>query len=131
MVTELTEDRFANRENGHLNLGSLISEHTMRNSVMEHRLDNRIQAPLNVTIHTDKGGTFPTHANNLSRGGVCVEMETAWDIKEKNLVLVEFREEQLATKIPALVIQTTGLSASLMFIEYSQVLHSFLSYRNR
>ena len=98
---------------------------------MEHRLDNRIQAPINVTIHTDKGSTFTTRANNLSRGGVSVEMETAWDIKEKNLVLVEFSEEQLSTKIPALVIQATGISASLMFIEYSHQLHSFLSYRNR
>lgn len=99
--------------------------------MMEHRLDNRIQAPINVTIHTDNGDTLKTRANNLSRGGVCVETETAWGIKEKKLVLVEFREELLSAMIPALVLQTTEMTASLMFIEHSPELHSFLSHRHR
>jgi len=99
--------------------------------MMEHRLDNRVQAPLNVTIHMDTGDTLQTRANNLSRGGVCVEVEAAWDIREKKLVLVEFMEEALPTKIPALVIETTGVKACLMFIEHSPELHSFLSQLNK
>ena len=99
--------------------------------MMEHRLDNRIQAPLNVTLHTDNGDTLQTRANNLSRGGVCVEVDTAWGIREKKLVLVEFMEEMLPTKIPALVIETTGITACLMFIEHSPELHSFLSHINK
>ena len=99
--------------------------------MMEHRLDNRIQAPINVAIHTDKGSTFKTHANNLSRGGMSVELETAWGIKERKLVLVEFMEERLSTKIPAMVMHTTGISASLMFVEFSRELHSYLSNRNK
>ena len=98
---------------------------------MEHRLDNRVQAPLNVTIHMDNGDTLQTRANNLSRGGVCVEVDTAWGIREKKLVLVEFMEEMLPTKIPALVIETTGITACLMFIEHSPELHSFLSHINK
>jgi len=99
--------------------------------MMEHRLDNRIQAPLNVTIHMDNGDTLQTRANNLSRGGMCVEVDAACDIREKKLVLVEFMEEALPTKIPALVIETTGISACLMFIENSTELHSFLSQLNK
>jgi len=99
--------------------------------MMEHRLDNRIQAPLNVTIHMDNGDALQTRANNLSRGGVCVEMEAAWGIREKKLVLVEFMEEMLPTKIPALVIETTGITACLMFIEHSPELHDFLSQINK
>ena len=99
--------------------------------MMEHRLDNRVQAPLNVTIHMDNGDTLQTRANNLSRGGVCVEVDTAWGIREKKLVLVEFMEETLPTKIPALVIETTGITACLMFIEHSPELHSFLSHINK
>ena len=98
---------------------------------MEHRLDNRIQAPLNVTIHMDNGDTLQTRANNLSRGGMCVEVDAACDIREKKLVLVEFMEEALPTKIPALVIETTGMSACLMFIEHSTELHTFLSQLNK
>lgn len=96
---------------------------------MEHRQDNRIQAPINVTIHTDKGEKYKTRANNLSRGGACVEMETNWDIKEKKLVLIELTEDGISTKIPALVLQTSEMSASLMFIENSPELHSFLIRR--
>jgi hypothetical protein len=59
-----------------------------------------------------------------------VEMDTAWDIKEKRLVFIEFTEERLSVKIPALVLQTTGISASLMFLEHSPEVYSFLSYRN-
>jgi len=99
--------------------------------MMEHRLDNRIQAPIHVTLHTDNGDALQTRANNLSRGGVCVEMEAAWGIQEKKMVLVEFMEEQLPTKIPALVIQTTGMTACLMFIEHSPELHTFLSQLNK
>ena len=99
--------------------------------MMEHRLDYRIQTPINVTIHTDKGDTYKTRASNLSRGGVCVEMEAVWEIKENKLVLMEFMEEDLSVKIPALVVQTADTTASLMFIEHSPELHSFLSQRNR
>jgi PilZ domain len=99
--------------------------------MMEHRLDDRIQTPISVMIHTDKGDTLKTRANNLSRGGLCVDMETSWDIKEKKLVVIEFMEEGFSTKIPALVLHTTGMTASLMFIEHSPELHSFLSHRNR
>ena len=99
--------------------------------MMEHRLDNRIQAPLNVTLHTDNGDTLQTRANNLSRGGLCVEIETAWGIQEKKMVVVEFMEELLTTKIPALVIQTTGMTACLMFIEHSPELHGFLRQLNK
>ena len=98
---------------------------------MEHRLDNRIQAPLTITIHTDNGDSFQTRANNLSRGGVSVELEAGWGIAEKRLVMVEFMEEWLSTKIPALVIKTTEISASLMFLEHSPELHSFLTILNR
>ena len=97
---------------------------------MEHRLENRIQAPINVAIQTDKRRTFRTRANNLSRGGVNVAMDTAWGIKEKRLVFIEFMEEWLSARIPALVVQTTAVSASLMFIEQSPEVHSFLAYRN-
>ena len=97
---------------------------------MEHRLDSRIPAPINVTIQTDKRGVFKTRANNLSRGGVNVKMDTAWGIREKRLVFIEFMEERLSAKIPALVVQTTAISASLMFIEHSPEVHSFLSCRN-
>ena len=48
--------------------------------MMEHRLDNRIQAPIKVTIQTGKRSIFKTRANNLSRGGVNVKMDIAWDI---------------------------------------------------
>ena len=99
--------------------------------MMEHRLDTRIQAPIDVIIHTDNGESLPTRANNLSRGGVCIEMDKARSLREKKLVLVEFMEEQLTTKIPALIIETTGITASLMFIEHSPELHAFLSDRNR
>jgi len=99
--------------------------------MMEHRLDNRVQAPLSVTIHMDNGDALQTRANNLSRGGVCVEVDAAWDIREKKLVLVEFMEETLPAKIPALVIEATGIKACLMFIEHSPELHSFLSKLNK
>jgi c-di-GMP-binding flagellar brake protein YcgR len=99
--------------------------------MMEHRLDYRIQTPVNVTIHTNRGDTYKTRANNLSRGGVRVEMESVWEIKENKLVLMEFTEEDLSAKIPALVLQIAGKTASLMFIEHSPELHSFLSHRNR
>jgi len=97
---------------------------------MEHRLDNRIQAPIKVTIQTGKRSIFKTRANNLSRGGVNVKMDIAWDIRKKRLVFVEFMEKRLSAKIPALVVQTTAISASLMFIEHSPEVQSFLSYRN-
>ena len=99
--------------------------------MMEHRLDTRVQAPIDVTLHTDRGDSVQTRANNLSRGGVCVEIENAWGLKENKLVLVEFMEERLPTKIPALVIQATRTTASLMFIEYSSELHAFLSNQHR
>lgn len=98
--------------------------------MMEHRLDSRIQAPINVTIQIGKRSTFKMRANNFSRGGVNVEMDTAWDIKEKRPVFIEFMEERLSAKIPALVVQTTAISASLMFIEHSPEVYSFLNYRN-
>lgn len=98
---------------------------------MEHRLDDRIQAQFDVTIHTDNGDVLKARANNLSRGGVCVETEGLWEIKERRLVLMEFTEDGLHTKIPALVLQSAGRSASLMFIEHSAELHSFLSQWNR
>ena len=99
--------------------------------MMEHRLDTRIQAPIDVIIHTDNGESLTTRANNLSRGGVCIEMDNARGLREKKLVLVEFMEERLVTKIPALIIEITGITASLMFIEHSPELHAFLSDRNR
>ena len=99
--------------------------------MMEHRLDTRVQAPIDVTLHTDKGDSVQTRANNLSRGGVCVDVENAWGLRENKLVLVEFMEEQLPTRIPALVVQTSGTTASLMFIEHSPELHAFLSSRHR
>lgn len=98
---------------------------------MEHRLDTRIQAPINVIIHTDNGESLPTRANNLSRGGVCIDMNDARGLKEKKLVLVEFTGERLSAKIPALIIETTDITASLMFIEHSPELHAFLSDLNR
>jgi hypothetical protein len=79
----------------------------------------------------DNGDALQTRANNLSRGGVCVEVDAAWDIREKKLVLVEFMEETLPAKIPALVIEATGIKACLMFIEHSPELHSFLSKLNK
>jgi len=97
---------------------------------MEHRLDNRIQAPIKVTIRTGKRSIFKTRVNNLSRGGMSVKMDAAWGIREKRLVFIEFMEKRLSIKIPALVVQTTAISASLMFIEHSSELQSFLSYRN-
>lgn len=99
--------------------------------MMEHRLDNRIHTPINVTIHTDKGDAFQAHANNLSRGGVNIELEDIWVVEVNKLVIMEFMEESLRIKIPALVLQTSGNSASLMFIEHSPELHSFLSDLNR
>jgi hypothetical protein len=58
-------------------------------------------------------------------------MNNARGLKEKKLVLVEFTEDRLSAKIPALIIETTGITASLMFIEHSPELHAFLSNRNR
>ncbi|MEJ2553206.1 MAG: PilZ domain-containing protein [Gammaproteobacteria bacterium] len=98
---------------------------------MEHRLDDRIHAQFDVTIHTDNGDVLKARANNLSRGGVCVETEGLREIQENRLVLLEFAEDGLRAKIPALVLQTTGRSASLMFIEHSAELHSFLIQWNR
>ena len=98
---------------------------------MEHRLDTRVEAPIEVTLHTDRGNSVQTHANNLSRGGICVEIEYAWELKENKLVVVEFMEEQLPTRIPALVVETSGTTACLMFIEHSPELHAFLSSRHR
>ena len=98
---------------------------------MEHRLDARVQAPIDVNLHTDNGDIVQTRAKNLSRGGMHVEIEIAWGLKENKLVLVEFMEDQLPTKIPALVVQATGTTASLMFIEHSPELHDFLSSQRR
>ena len=99
--------------------------------MMEHRLDNRIHTPINVTIHTDKGDAFKARANNLSRGGVNIDLEEIWVVEVNKLVIMEFMEERLHIKIPALVLQTSENSASLMFIEHSPELHSFLSDLNR
>jgi len=90
-----------------------------------------MQAPINVALHTDKGDILQTRANNLSRGGLCVEIELTWELQENKLVIVEFMEEWLFAKIPALVVQAGGTSASLMFIEHSPELHDFLSSRRR
>ena len=98
---------------------------------MEHRLDGRIRAQFDVTIHTDNGDVHKARANNLSRGGVSVELDGLWEIQEKKLVLMEFTEDGLCTKIPAMVLQISGRSASLMFIEHSPELHTFLRQWNR
>ena len=41
---------------------------------MEHRLDARVQAPIDVNLHTDNGDIVQTRAKNLSRGGMHVEI---------------------------------------------------------
>ena len=91
-------------------------------------MDNRVQAPINVTIHIDKCDTIKTRVNNISRGGMNVEMDAACGIRKKTLVSIEFLHEWFSAKIPALVLETMPTSVSLMFIEPSTELHSFLSH---
>ena len=95
---------------------------------MEHRLDARFEMPIELAIHTGTRGTYATRANNLSRGGVNVETNRRWEIRKKGLVLIEFLDAGLSAKIPALVVQTSKISASLMFTEYSPALQSFLNH---
>ena len=94
---------------------------------MEHRLDKRVEMPVYVAIHTERYGTFKTCANNLSIGGMKVETDASWGIRRKTLVTIEFIDKFFSTKIPALVLETTATSVSLMFIKTSAELHSFLS----
>ena len=94
---------------------------------MEHRLDTRFEMPIELAIHTGKRAAYATRANNLSRGGVNVETDRRWEIRKKKLVLIEFMDAGLSVKIPALVVQTSKISASLMFTEHSPDLQSFLN----
>ena len=95
---------------------------------MEHRLENRVTEPIYVAIHTKQRDTYKTRIRNLSTGGVQVHIDTNWGIREKNVVLIEFMEELLSVKIPALVLWTSAISASLMFIERASELHSYLHH---
>jgi len=93
---------------------------------MEHRLDSRYEVPVHIAIHTERRDTFKTRANNLSTGGMNVEMDASWVIREKTLVTIEFIDEYFSAKIPALVLETTATSVSLMFTKATAELHSFL-----
>ena len=95
---------------------------------MEHRLESRVTAPIHVAIHTVQRDTYKTRICNLCTGGAKVYIDTTWDIRKKNVVLIEFMEDLLSVKIPALVIWTSAKSASLMFIERVSELHSFLRH---
>ena len=97
---------------------------------MEHRLDNRVEVPIYVAIHTERHDTYKTRISNLSTGGAQVQVDSDWDIRDKNVVLIEFMEELLSVKIPALVVWTSAITASLMFIERVSELHSYLRYYN-
>lgn len=98
---------------------------------MEHRLENRVTAPIHVAIHTAGRDTYKTRISNLSTGGAQVRIDTNWDIRNKNVVLIEFMEDLLSVKIPALVIWTSAISASLMFMERVSELHSYLRYQKQ
>jgi len=93
---------------------------------MEHRLDSRIEVPINVVI-CDTKARFNAQAKNLSRGGIYVETNAAGDLRKKSVVSIEFVEEWFSAKIPALVVETTAMSASLMFLSTSPELQSFLN----
>ena len=95
---------------------------------MEHRLETRVAAPIYVAIHTAHHDTYKTRVCNICTGGAQVHIDTNWDIKEKKLVLIEFMEELLTMKIPALVLWTSAISASLMFTERVYELHSYLRH---
>ena len=103
----------------------------MADSIMEHRLDSRVEVPIDVMIHTAGHDTYKTRISNLSTGGVQVFIDTNWDIKNKNMVLIEFMEEFLPVKIPALVIWTSAISASLMFIERVSEFNSYLRHQKQ
>lgn len=95
---------------------------------MEHRLESRVTTPINVAIHTAQCDTYKTRICNLSTGGAQVHIDANWDIREKNVVLIEFLEDLLSVKIPALVVWTSAISASLTFIERASELHSYLRH---
>lgn len=94
---------------------------------MEHRLDNRVEVPVYVGIDTERHGIFKARANNISTGGMSVEMDASWGIRKNTLVTIEFIDELFSAKIPAFVLETTATSVSLMFVKPSAELHSFLS----
>ncbi|MEJ2566714.1 MAG: PilZ domain-containing protein [Gammaproteobacteria bacterium] len=95
---------------------------------MEHRLEDRVTAPICVAIHTTQRDTYKTRVRNLSTGGAQVHIDSTWDIRKINVVLIEFMEELISVKIPALVIWTSAMSASLMFIERVSELHAYLRH---
>ena len=96
---------------------------------MEHRLDNRFEVPIDVAIYTAQRGIYNTCISNLSTGGAQVLINASWDIRNKNLVLIEFMEKLLSVKIPALVMWTSEITASLMFIERVSELHLYLHHQ--
>ena len=98
---------------------------------MEHRLDNRVEIPIYVAIHTEHLDTYKARISNISTGGAQVQIDSNWDIRKKNVVLIEFMEELLSVKIPALVMWISAISASLMFIEHVSDLRSYLRYHNQ
>lgn len=93
---------------------------------MEHRLEDRVVAPIDVAIHTIQHETYETRLCNLSMGGAQIQIDPSWEIRNKNLVVIEFMEKVLSVKIPALVIWTSTISASLMFMERFSELNSYL-----
>lgn len=95
--------------------------------MMEHRLDERVRAPLNVTVHTDWGISFRSLAHNLSRGGVYVEMKEPGNLK-KTIVNVEFNDDQFSTIVPALVLRCSEKAAALMFITPLPQVKFFLNH---
>jgi c-di-GMP-binding flagellar brake protein YcgR len=103
---------------------------------MEHRWDVRVQAPVNVVVHTDAGVSLRSRTHNISHGGIFVEMDdpdTAagnGDIEKKEIVWVEFNEDQLAAMLPALVIRRSEKTAALMFITHPPALRPFLNQLN-
>jgi len=95
--------------------------------MMEHRWDARIHAPMNVIVHTDGGISFRGQMHNISRGGVCLEMEQAGDV-DKKVVQVEFNQKGFSTSIPSLVLRRTKKTAALMFITHPPELQPFLNH---
>lgn len=104
--------------------------------MMEHRWDVRVHAPMNVVVHTAEGTTLSSLTHNISHGGVFVEIddpgyaESNRDIEKKKVVWLEFKEDQFAETLPALVVRRSRKTAALMFITHPPALRPFLNRLN-
>jgi len=95
---------------------------------MEHRLDTRIQAPMNVVVHTNDGTFLRGLTRNISHGGAVIETDKLSAIDKKKVVRVEFIEDEIAAKVPSYVMRCSEEAAVVMFITLPPALQSYLDY---